>query len=94
MNKSQSYLVFLSPNVVPYLQSIGIFGIDKIDNCDYIACSNIHLNHHYLELTISRYHLWNQTDNDFSISIPHHFVMYTCAAHGADLKQIPGFRKS
>lgn len=92
MNKTQSYLIFLIPEIVPYLESTGIFEINKINSCDYIACSKIHDSPLFLDLTISRHHLWNHFDHDILISLPIRSVVYICSVQDSDLTQILGFR--
>src|SRR3989304_1449587 len=37
-----NYLVFIRPEIIPYLQSVEIYGIEKIKDSDCLVCSKVH----------------------------------------------------
>ena len=91
MSDSQ-YLVFLHPEVIPYLKSLGIFEIVEINGSKYMPCSTIHSSPRpgFLHLTLPR--IQDDQDFDFSVSLPARYVVYVCWVQNQAVDRILGFR--
>ena len=88
------YLVFLHPEIIPYLKSLGIFEIAKINDSEYVSCSTIHpsLLPGFLDLTLPR--IQDDQDFHFSVSLPARYVVYVCWAQNQAVDRILGFRSA
>jgi hypothetical protein len=91
MAESQ-YLVFLRPEIIPYLKSMSVFEILEINGSHYMPCATIgpSLLPGFLDVTLPR--IQENQDFDFSISLPVHYVVYVCWAQHQTVKRILGFR--
>ena len=88
MNNSQ-YLIFLHPEIIPHLQSIGIIEIVEINGSKYMPCSTINASPlpGFLDVTLPR--IQGDQNFDFAFSLPIHCVIYIC---WASFDKIRGFR--
>jgi hypothetical protein len=94
MSTTKSYLVFLHPEVIPYLKSLGIFHMAEIEGSTYLPCSTIHPSAlpGFLDVTLPR--IREDQDFDFSASLPAQYVVYVCWVEDQTVDKILGFRSS
>jgi hypothetical protein len=91
MSESKSYLVFLHPEAIPYLNSLGIFHVEEIKGSTYLPCSSIQPSSllGFLDLTLPR--IQDDQDFDFSVSLPIHYIVYVCWVQNQGVDRILGF---
>ena len=87
-----NYLVFIHPNIVPYLNALGIFDITKAQEYDYVACSKVRPSTipGFVDLTIPK--IQEDQEIEFVASIPNQYLVYMCWADNQSLYKIHGFR--
>ena len=88
-----NYLVFIRPEIIPYLQSVEIYGVEKIKDSDCLVCSKVHpssLLPGFVDLTLPK--IQDGQDMEFVASIPLQYIVYICWADNETLNKIPGFR--
>jgi hypothetical protein len=93
MKEAPSYLVFVHPEIIPHLKSVGLIAIDLINDSNYITCSAISNSPlaGFLDLTL--YRSKNQPDQQvlFVVSLPIQYVLFVFSARGEDVRTNPGF---
>jgi len=90
-----NYIVFIRPEIIPYIEATEIFKTEKINGLDCIVCSKIHPSSPlsgFVDLTLPK--IQEEQELEFVGTIHLQYIVHVCWVNNQTLRKIRGFHNT